>query len=87
MATSALAQHRKGTVSSTSDILADRTVGRSDQFLPAALGCHRDHHVAPSGNPRGMTASAVCSLSLDPLLLLVCLDNRSWTGSRTARAR
>ncbi|GAA1266406.1 hypothetical protein GCM10009609_31960 [Pseudonocardia aurantiaca] len=26
-----------------------------------------------------MTASAVCSLSLDPLLLLVCIDNRSGT--------
>lgn len=24
----------------------------------------------------GMTASAVCSLSLDPLLLVVCIDNR-----------
>lgn len=23
-----------------------------------------------------MTASAVCSLSLDPVLLLVCVDNR-----------
>ena len=29
--------------------------------------------------PVGMTANAVCSLSLDPLLLLVCFDN----GSRT----
>jgi 3-hydroxy-9,10-secoandrosta-1,3,5(10)-triene-9,17-dione monooxygenase reductase component len=26
--------------------------------------------------PAGMTASAVCSLSLDPILLLVCVDNR-----------
>ncbi|HWK28655.1 MAG TPA: flavin reductase family protein [Solirubrobacter sp.] len=33
---------------------------------------------APSG-PVGMTANAVCSLSLDPLLLLVCFDN----GART----
>ena len=32
----------------------------------------------PDG-PQGMTASAVCSLSLDPLLLLVCIDNRSGT--------
>ena len=32
----------------------------------------------PDG-PVGMTANAVCSLSLDPLLLLVCFDN----GSRT----
>jgi flavin reductase (DIM6/NTAB) family NADH-FMN oxidoreductase RutF len=28
------------------------------------------------GRPAGMTASAVCSLSLDPVLLLVCVDNR-----------
>ena len=28
------------------------------------------------GRPAGMTASAVCSLSLDPILLLVCVDNR-----------
>jgi 3-hydroxy-9,10-secoandrosta-1,3,5(10)-triene-9,17-dione monooxygenase reductase component len=28
------------------------------------------------GQPAGMTASAVCSLSLDPVLLLVCIDNR-----------
>jgi flavin reductase (DIM6/NTAB) family NADH-FMN oxidoreductase RutF len=26
--------------------------------------------------PAGMTASAVCSLSLDPVMLLVCIDNR-----------
>ncbi|MGW9054687.1 flavin reductase family protein [[Kitasatospora] papulosa] len=31
------------------------------------------------GNPRGLTASAVSSLSLDPPLILVCLDR----GSRT----
>lgn len=29
-----------------------------------------------AGRPAGMTASAVCSLSLDPVLLLVCVDNR-----------
>ena len=28
------------------------------------------------GRPAGMTASAVCSLSLDPVLLVVCIDNR-----------
>lgn len=27
----------------------------------------------------GLTASSLCSLSLDPLLLLVCIDNRSAT--------
>lgn len=34
--------------------------------------------VGPDG-PVGMTANAVCSVSLDPLLLLVCFDN----GART----
>lgn len=29
--------------------------------------------------PLGMTANAVCSLSLDPLLLLVCFDNAART--------
>jgi len=29
--------------------------------------------------PVGMTANAVCSLSLDPLLLLVCFDNNART--------
>ena len=29
--------------------------------------------------PSGMTANAVCSLSLDPLLLLVCFDNAART--------
>lgn len=31
------------------------------------------------GGPVGMTANAVCSLSLDPLLLLVCFDNDART--------
>jgi 3-hydroxy-9,10-secoandrosta-1,3,5(10)-triene-9,17-dione monooxygenase reductase component len=31
------------------------------------------------GVPVGMTANAVCSLSLDPLLLLVCFDRRART--------
>ena len=34
-----------------------------------------------TSGPVGMTANAVCSLSLDPLLLLVCFDN----GARTLR--
>lgn len=33
---------------------------------------------SPEG-PVGMTANAVCSLSLDPLLLLVCFDNDART--------
>jgi flavin reductase (DIM6/NTAB) family NADH-FMN oxidoreductase RutF len=35
----------------------------------------------PNG-PSGLTASAVCSLSLDPVLMVVCID----TGSRTLEA-
>jgi flavin reductase (DIM6/NTAB) family NADH-FMN oxidoreductase RutF len=35
----------------------------------------------PNG-PSGLTASAVCSLSLEPVLMLVCID----TGSRTLEA-
>ena len=31
------------------------------------------------GRPRGLTSTAMCSLSLDPPLLLVCLDLRSAT--------
>ncbi len=35
--------------------------------------------VGPDGEPVGTTASAVCSLSLDPPLLLVCFDRSSLT--------
>jgi flavin reductase (DIM6/NTAB) family NADH-FMN oxidoreductase RutF len=35
--------------------------------------------VAAEDGPVGMTANAVCSLSLDPLLLLVCFDNEART--------
>lgn len=35
-------------------------------------------YLAPDG-PGGMTASALCSLSLEPLLLLVCFDNAART--------
>ena len=34
---------------------------------------------AGADGPRGMTASAFCSVSIDPLLVLVCIDNRSET--------
>jgi flavin reductase (DIM6/NTAB) family NADH-FMN oxidoreductase RutF len=35
--------------------------------------------VATPGGPVGMTANAVCSLSLEPVLLLVCFDNEART--------
>jgi flavin reductase (DIM6/NTAB) family NADH-FMN oxidoreductase RutF len=35
--------------------------------------------VTSQDGPVGMTANAVCSLSLDPLLLLVCFDNEART--------
>jgi flavin reductase (DIM6/NTAB) family NADH-FMN oxidoreductase RutF len=35
--------------------------------------------VAAGDGPVGMTANAVCSLSLEPLLLLVCFDNAART--------
>jgi 3-hydroxy-9,10-secoandrosta-1,3,5(10)-triene-9,17-dione monooxygenase reductase component len=39
------------------------------------------------GGPYGMTASAVCCLSLEPPLVLVCLANRSTTLRRVHRHR
>ena len=38
--------------------------------------------VVTAAGPSGMTANAICSLSLDPLLALVCFDN----GARTLGA-
>lgn len=37
---------------------------------------------AGTNGPAGLTANAVCSLSLEPLLMIVCIDN----GSRTLEA-
>lgn len=37
------------------------------------------------GHPHGMTASAVSSLSLDPILLLVCISSRLPTGGAISR--
>ncbi len=37
--------------------------------------------------PSGLTANAVCSLSLEPLLMLVCLDNGSRTLETIRRSR
>jgi flavin reductase (DIM6/NTAB) family NADH-FMN oxidoreductase RutF len=34
---------------------------------------------AADDGPRGLTANALCSLSLDPLLVLVCFDNSART--------
>jgi len=39
------------------------------------------------GIPSGMTASAVCSLSLEPLLLLVCIEKRLSTHDAIRRRR
>lgn len=39
------------------------------------------------GRPAGMTASAVASLSLDPVLLLVCVNNRLPTHAALERSR
>lgn len=39
------------------------------------------------GRPAGMTASAVASLSLDPVLLLVCINNRLPTHSAIEASR
>jgi len=38
------------------------------------------------GKPAGMTASAVCSLSLEPVLLLVCINARLPTHEAIERA-
>jgi flavin reductase (DIM6/NTAB) family NADH-FMN oxidoreductase RutF len=39
------------------------------------------------GAPAGMTASAVASVSLDPVLLLVCIDNRLRTHEAIEQSR
>lgn len=38
------------------------------------------------GEPYGMTANAFCSVSLDPPLVLVCIDRRAAFHDRVARA-
>ena len=42
--------------------------------------------VVTTEGPSGLTASAICSLSLDPLLMIVCLDNGSRTLERVRRS-
>src|SRR3954468_11966681 len=41
----------------------------------------------PDGEPHGMTANAVMSVSLDPPLLAVAIDNRAYTNGLVARER
>jgi len=41
----------------------------------------------PEGQPRGLTVSSFCSVSLDPPLVLVCVDNRSETHPGFASSR
>jgi len=43
--------------------------------------------VTPEGDRAGMTASAVASVSLDPTLLLVCVNNRLPTHAALERSR
>jgi flavin reductase (DIM6/NTAB) family NADH-FMN oxidoreductase RutF len=42
---------------------------------------------AGDGGPSGLTANAVCSLSLEPLLMLVCLENDSRTLAAVRHSR
>lgn len=71
----AVAAHAPGAFMSR-DIPADEfRAAMSSLAAPVTIvTCYDD-----TGTPRGLTASAVSSLSLDPPLLLVCLDR----GSRT----
>lgn len=39
------------------------------------------------GTPLGLTVNAFCSVSLDPPLVLVCIDNRSETNAGFQRSR
>jgi 3-hydroxy-9,10-secoandrosta-1,3,5(10)-triene-9,17-dione monooxygenase reductase component len=57
--------------------LADATLLRR-AFARLAAGVTVVTTMSPDG-PKGMTATAVCSLSLDPPLVLACLHNRSRT--------
>ncbi|MFD8964024.1 flavin reductase family protein [Streptomyces sp. NPDC059568] len=65
---------------------AERSVTREvfrDVFAQLPTGVTVVTTSGPGGaEPSGMTASAVCSLSLDPLLVLLCLNNHSNTLAR-----
>jgi flavin reductase (DIM6/NTAB) family NADH-FMN oxidoreductase RutF len=41
----------------------------------------------PDGEPHGMTANAVMSVSLEPPLIAVAIDNRAYTNGRVHEAR
>jgi flavin reductase (DIM6/NTAB) family NADH-FMN oxidoreductase RutF len=43
--------------------------------------------MATDGKPRGLTSNAVCAVSLDPPLLLFCLDKRSSTLPAIAESK
>jgi flavin reductase (DIM6/NTAB) family NADH-FMN oxidoreductase RutF len=43
--------------------------------------------IDPDGRPQGLTVSSFCSVSLDPPLVLVCVDNRSETHAGFAATR
>jgi flavin reductase (DIM6/NTAB) family NADH-FMN oxidoreductase RutF len=43
--------------------------------------------VVTTAGPAGMTANAICSLSLDPLLMLVCLERSSRTLAAVREAK
>jgi flavin reductase (DIM6/NTAB) family NADH-FMN oxidoreductase RutF len=62
---------------------ADQSAGYRSAIARFATGVTVITTATESG-PTGMTASAVCSLSLDPLLILVCIGNGLPTRSALA---
>jgi flavin reductase (DIM6/NTAB) family NADH-FMN oxidoreductase RutF len=43
--------------------------------------------MASDGKPRGLTSNAICAVSLDPPMLLFCLDKRSGSLSAIAESK
>jgi flavin reductase (DIM6/NTAB) family NADH-FMN oxidoreductase RutF len=70
-----------GSLSTAPDTLRYRQVIGSFATGVAVVTCH-----GPDG-PAGLTTNAVTSLSLDPLLLLVCFDDGSRTLAAVREAR
>ena len=58
-----------------------RTIGRFVTGVTVATGLDR------TGLPHGMTANAVSSVSLDPLLVLVCIDRGTRMSEVVAQGR